>query len=40
MTIGVYTITGNPVFDYFFSLVFFMGVFSVGPALIFKMLRY
>jgi len=31
MTFPVFNITGNPVFDYFFTLVFMMGCISVGP---------
>lgn len=39
MTIGTIPITGNPAFDYFFTIVFVMGCVAVGPALVFKLLR-
>jgi len=39
MTFPVFTITGNPVFDYFFTLVFMMGCISIGPTLLFRLFR-
>jgi len=40
MEIPVLTITGNLSFDYFFSIVFFMGLIAIVPAQIFKLFRY
>jgi hypothetical protein len=40
MTFGIYEITGNPVFDYFFTLVFVMGLVAIGPSMLFKLLKY
>lgn len=39
MTCPVLSITGNLVFDYYFSIVFFMGLIAIVPAQIFKLLR-
>ena len=40
MTFDPIPITGNLVFDYFFSIVFVMGCISIGPSLLFRLLRY
>jgi len=39
MTIGIIPISGNMVFDYFFTMVFVLGCISIGPAMLFKLLR-
>ncbi len=39
MTVSVWAITGDPVFDYFFTLVMFMGLIAIVPGQIFKLLR-
>jgi hypothetical protein len=39
MTIGVIPVTGNLPFDYFFTLVFVMGLVAIGPAMLFRLLR-
>jgi len=40
MTFSPFVITGNPAFDYFFSIVFFFGMISIGPALLFKLFKW
>jgi len=40
MTFGVYSITGNPAFDYFFTLTFVIGCIAVGPMLLFKLFKW
>lgn len=40
MTFGIYAITGNEAFDYFFTLCFVFGLIAIGPALIFKLFKY
>lgn len=39
MTVHVWSIIGNPVFDYFFTIVMMMGLIAVVPAQIFKLFR-
>lgn len=34
-----FAITGNVAFDYFFSIVFYMGLVAIVPGQIFKLLR-
>lgn len=40
MTIDVIPVTGNLVFDYFFTIVFLLGCISIGPSMLFRLLRY
>lgn len=40
MTFNPIAITGNQAFDYFFSLVFVFGLIAIGPALLFRLLKY
>jgi hypothetical protein len=40
VTIGVIPITGVLSYDYFFTLVFVPGLMAIGPAMIFKLLRW
>jgi hypothetical protein len=40
MTFGVIPFLGNPVFDYFFTIVFVSGLIAVGPSMLFKLFRY
>lgn len=40
MTIGSIPVTGNATFDYFFTLVFVMGMVAIGPSLLFRLLRF
>jgi len=40
MTINAIPVTGNAAFDYFFTIVFVMGLVSIGPALLFRLFRY
>ena len=39
MTFQPLPVTGNPVFDYFFSIVFVMGLVGIGPSLIFRLFK-
>lgn len=39
MTITIWSVTGNPVFDYYFTIVMYLGLIAVVPAQIFKLLR-
>lgn len=39
MTIDVLIITGNPAFDYFFTIVFYMGLIAIVPAQIFRLFK-
>lgn len=39
MTFPVFPITGNIVFDYFFTLTFSIGCVSFGPSLLFRLFR-
>jgi len=38
--IPIMSITGDPVFDYFFCIVWFFGLIAIVPSQIFKLLRY
>jgi len=40
MTVNVLSITGNLSFDYFFTIIFYMGLVAIVPAQIFKLFRY
>jgi hypothetical protein len=40
MTIDIITVTGNPVFDYFFTIVFVLGMVAIGPSLLFKLFKF
>lgn len=40
MTFDPFVITGNPAFDFFFSLVFMFVIISIGPALLFRLLKW
>ena len=40
MTFDPFTVTGNPAFDYFFSIGFVFTMFSIGPALVFKLFKW
>lgn len=40
MEIGTIPITNNEVFNYFFTLVFVMGLVATGPSMLFKLFRY
>lgn len=40
MTISPIPVTGNQAFDYFFSIVFVLGMISIGPSLLFKLFKW
>ena len=39
LTFNPFPVTGNPVFDYFFSIVFMVGCVSFGPYLLFNVFK-
>jgi hypothetical protein len=40
MTVPIIPITGVLVFDYFFTIVFVMGLVAIGPAMLFKAFKW
>lgn len=40
VTLGVWAITGNLPFDYFFTLVMYFGLIAVVPAALFRLFRW
>jgi hypothetical protein len=40
MTFAPFAITGNPAFDYFYSVGFVFVMISIGPALLFKLFKW